>query len=262
MNLLEKNQLQLYEIAIDDSVDLAIRYECCRRLKKHEQYNPHLGDINEFLENNKRLAYQIANKYKSKSHYAVEIEDLIQEAYIGLFKTYSYYDPSKGALATLAYSLMRTEIVKFIKTKPQLVRPPGHIFELAGRIVRMDLKDSQPEVIAKVMEVTLETAENALWYIKYGKHTSTNQPMSKTDGTMVEYAALIGFCDDDSGAEVEEFLNAIPDRVRKTILYLMAGYERKDIAAEFGVSRMWVGKLIEKAQELYVKHRRRSTYAS
>ncbi|MBW4083589.1 sigma-70 family RNA polymerase sigma factor [Paenibacillus sp. S150] len=262
MNLLKKNQLQLYEISIDDSVDLSIRYECCRRMKAHEHYNPHLGDMTEFIQQNKGLVYDLAYKHRRKTRLPVEVDDLIQEGFIGLIKAYNYYDPSKGEFSTLAYPIIRNEMMMYMRDRLPSVKPPSRIYDLIGRILKYQLDNSPPEVIAKALEVPNESAERALWYMEYGAHTSLNQPVGNINGTEVEYSALIGFCEDESGVEVEDFLNALPDRLRKTILYLMAGYNIPDIAREFGISRAWGYKLLEKAQEIYLKDRRRSTFVS
>lgn len=263
-DLLAKNQLQLYEIAIDDSIDLSIRYECCRLLKNndHDHYNPLLGEMDSFIQKNKGMVHQIAYRCLKKTKLPAELEDLEQEGYIGLIKAYHYYEPSKGAVSTLAYPLIRNEVMMYLRDKLPSIRPPRNAYDLIGRIFKSQMEESPPEVVAKVLDVTVDAAKKALWHIEYGITSSLNQPLKDMHGNEVEYAALIGFCDDETGIEVEGFLNTLPDKVKKTVLYLMAGYERKDIANEFGVSRMWVGKLIEKAQELYAKDRRRSAYAS
>lgn len=261
-DLLAKNQLQLYEITIDDSIDLTIRYECCRRLKDHEHYNPHLGDLAEFIQNNKGMVYKLAFQYNKKTRLPVEVDDLIQEGFIGLIKAYNYYDPSKGEVSTLAYPMIRNEIMMYLRDKLPTIKPPSRIYTLMGRIIKHQMDNNSAEVIAKVLDVPAESASRALWYLEHGTHTSLNQPIGDINGTEVEYAALIGFCEDESGAEVEEFLNRLPDRLRKTILYLMAGYNIPEIAIEFGVSRAWGYKLLEKIQELYLKDRRRSKCVS
>lgn len=261
-DLLGKSQLELYEIAIDDSIELSIRYKCCRLLKEneHDHYNPHLGDMGTFIQTNKGMVHTIANRCLKKTKLSVDLADLEQEGYIGLIKAYHYYDPSKGAISTLAYPLIRTEIMMYLRDKLPSIRPPRNAYDLIGRIFKCQMEESSPEVVAKVMDVTVEAAKKALWHIEYGITSSLNQPLRDLRGEEVEYAALIGFCEDETGIEVESFLNTLPDKVKRTVLYLMAGYERKDIANEFGVSRMWVGKLIEKAQDLYLKDRRRSAF--
>lgn len=258
LDLLQKNQLQLYEISIDDSVDLDIRYECCRRLKGREHYNPHLGDMAEFIQQNKGMVYDLAYKCRRKSRFPVEVNDLAQEGFIGLIKAYNYYDPSKGEVSTLAYPIIRNEMMLYLRDKLPAVKPPSHIYGLIGRIIKYQMGDSPPEAIAKALEVPEELAKRALWHMEYGQNTSLNAPVGDIDGTMVEYAALIGFCEDQSGVEVEGFINTLPDRVRKTVLYLMAGYTMKEIMVEFGVSHAWAYKLLDHAREYYLKYRRRT----
>lgn len=262
MNLLQKNQLQLYEISIDESMPLDVRYECCRRIKAHEHYNPHLGDMTEFIQNNKGLVYDLAYKHKKKTRLPIDVNDLIQEGFIGLIKAYSYYDPSKGEFSTLAYPIIRNEMMMYMRDRLPSVKPPSRMYNLIGRIMKYQLDHSPPEVIAKMLEVPEEAAARALWFMEYGTQTSLNQPMTNINGTEVEYAALIGFCEDQSGIEVEEFLLKLPDKLRKLILYLMAGYNIPDISREFGVSRAWGYKLLDKVQELYLKDRGRSSFVS
>ncbi|MCS7232385.1 MAG: sigma-70 family RNA polymerase sigma factor, partial [Elusimicrobiota bacterium] len=60
-----------------------------------------------------KLVYSIALKYKTNF---VELEDLIQEGFLGLQKAYKYFDVSKGvAFTTYASYWIKKQILKYIE---------------------------------------------------------------------------------------------------------------------------------------------------
>ena len=66
----------------------------------------------QFLQKNEKLIWTILKPYCGLDEY----DDLLQEAYIGIFKAIITYDPSYGSkLTTYAYSCARNEIRMYLR---------------------------------------------------------------------------------------------------------------------------------------------------
>ena len=79
-------------------------------------------DTNEQIFNeNIKLAYKIANKYKN--NYNAEFEDIKQCALLGLWKTVKTFDKTKGfAFSTLAYRIITNEINMYLRKESKYIK--------------------------------------------------------------------------------------------------------------------------------------------
>lgn len=83
---------------------------------------------------NLRLAVSIANKHRWSG---MSLDDLIQEANIGLIKAVERYDWRKGfRFSTYATWWIRQQITRSIADKARVVRAPVHIQQTAWQIIR------------------------------------------------------------------------------------------------------------------------------
>lgn len=65
------------------------------------------------------------------------LEDLVQEGFIGLIKAVEMYDPRRGVkFITYATHLIHGEIRHYLRDRTGIIREPGWLHELNGRIVR------------------------------------------------------------------------------------------------------------------------------
>lgn len=83
---------------------------------------------------NKGIIYKIALKYATYS----EIDDLMQEAYLGLHTAVTHYDSSAGVkFITYAYKWIRQAIVRYIENNGSTIRIPVHRHNLLLKYRRL-----------------------------------------------------------------------------------------------------------------------------
>lgn len=227
------------------------------RISGRQPYNPHLGDLTEFIIANKGMVYEVAYRCKRKTKLPAEIEDLIQEGYIGVIKAYKYFDPLKGAVSTFFYRWIRNEIMRFIRDKLPLVRPPKRSYELAGKIIKNKMHDCDPEEISSYFDSTYDAAEKALWRVQHSISVSINETIKLNSGREMEYIELFFTEDDLSELEVSQFLDILPKQQRIVIELMSIGYKKADVAKELGLTRSRIGAVVRSVEVRYLKYRRR-----
>jgi RNA polymerase sigma-B factor len=80
----------------------------------------------------RNLVESVARRY---STYGEQIEDLVQEGYVGLLKSADLYEGNKGVkFATFATHFIRGHIKHYLRDKAKIIRPPAWLQELSLRI--------------------------------------------------------------------------------------------------------------------------------
>lgn len=105
---------------------------------------------------NLRLAYSVAKKYQWSTE---SLDDLVQEANIGLMKAVERFDWRRGfRFSTYAMWWVRQQIARAIADKARLVRVPVHVYEKALKVRRereaFEAREGRPE---SKEEVSLRT---------------------------------------------------------------------------------------------------------
>jgi len=105
---------------------------------------------------NLRLAYSVAKKYQWSGE---ALDDLVQEANIGLIKAVDRFDWRRGfRFSTYAMWWVRQQVSRAIADKARLVRVPVHMFDAASKILReckaFEAKEGRPE---SKSEISLRT---------------------------------------------------------------------------------------------------------
>lgn len=94
-----------------------------------------------FINSNLRLAYSIAKKHKATG---IDLEDLIQEANIGLMRAVDKYDPERGfRFATMASWWIEQAVNRGICNKSRAIRVPVHIWEKNQKIKKFERRYQQ-----------------------------------------------------------------------------------------------------------------------
>lgn len=114
------------------------------------------------VEHNIRLAISVARKY---SQSGIPLEDLIQEALIGVDRAADKFDYRRGLkFSTYAMWWIRHFIQRALHKNRATIRIPGHIVERKRKLDKYmrEHPDSDLQEAADAMEITLTQAEEAL----------------------------------------------------------------------------------------------------
>jgi RNA polymerase primary sigma factor len=119
---------------------------------------------------------------------SLDLDDLLQEARIGLMRAAELWEPSRGAFSTYAYVRMRQAIARAIDERGQMIRIPGHVAPHTRRVKRVahqleaELRRAPTiEEIAVAASLSLPDAELA--YHAAVANVSLDEPLPITDET-------------------------------------------------------------------------------
>lgn len=92
----------------------------------------------QFIEANQRLVRTLAKRHQGQG---VDLEDLVQEGNIGLFRAVDKFDPERGyKFSTLAIWWVRQAIMRAIEDTGRMIRVPTHRHVDLGRMKRQEAR--------------------------------------------------------------------------------------------------------------------------
>lgn len=144
------------------------------------------GDIQAkklMIESNLRLAFSIAKKY---SRHGFDIEDLIQEANLGLIKAVERYDWRKGfKFSTYACWWIKQAATKHITNNSTSVKIPTHLLGYARKVYQAQRdyietfkQEPEPEEIADILGMSLKDVKEAFNVITAKKTVSIDKSIA------------------------------------------------------------------------------------
>jgi RNA polymerase primary sigma factor len=213
---------------------------------------------------NLRLALSIAKKYQWSE---LPLDDLVQEANIGLIKAVERYDWRKGfRFSTYATWWIRQQVTRAIANTAKAVRAPVHIQELARRIIR---EREEAEILLGRSEPEIESAKrngmplSKMWMIlsMFDDVESLDEIDSDTghsradllvdwdaplSSTLVEHASLC--------STISRMLDELDARSRDVIVYRFGLEAKEEMTLEqigqcSGVTRERIRQIESKAME-------------
>lgn len=202
--------------------------------------------VNRLVEANLRFAMYMANRYRRET---VDIDDLIQEANIGLMLAARHYDPDRGVRFTsYAGWWIEAQLRRYLSRHTSVVRIGESVQQVARRLRRVEERLLQEndrvtlEMVALEAGVDLQTAEFAL-----GNASATPLSLDRTMGDVEGEFTLQDMVADETTenafeqAEVETILEPLLENLdsrQRQILQMRYGENRtcNDIGDELGLS--------------------------
>lgn len=98
--------------------------------------------LEQFIEKNKGLIYQLAKKYyRMTCIYGIELDDLYQVGCLGLIEKYKEYDSSKGKMSTFAYQIVRGSILNYLNDNNcSITHIPRNLCLLSQKLAKENVK--------------------------------------------------------------------------------------------------------------------------
>lgn len=200
--------------------------------------------------------------YRGIQDPAIDYDDLFSEGLVGLVKALKKFDPSNGyAFSTFAYPTIAGYILSFLARKGHQIRFPAHSVLLGNRIIKANFQDDDPQYIAQTFGVKEFLVKQALDYVRMRHAFSLDKPQSdsnsKTPDPESDHHFFTKVNDDLTIAEVNEFLQTLPEKKRKILELKMEGLNKREIATIFKCSHQAIFNQIQSIQNLYGRFQRK-----
>ncbi len=202
---------------------------------------------------NMGVARAIAHRYRQRG---LNLDDLIQVAYVGLVKAVNGFDPDRERdFLSYAVPTVSGEVKRYFRDFGWTVRPPRRIQELQAQIARAsgDLahrlgRSARPAEVAEEIGVELEEVIEALAADGAFTPTSLDLPIGE-DGSATLGQLVYDDRNDFGSAEARLVLGPavrrLPRRDRRILeLRFFEGWTQERIAREIGVTQMQVSRLL------------------
>ncbi len=202
---------------------------------------------------NSGIAHAIATRYRGRG---VASDDLVQIAFLGMWKAVQRFDPSFGRdFLSYAVPTIKGEIKRYFRDNGWAVRPPRRIQEIQGKVSAAveELthhlgRSPKPSEVSQFLEVPLDDVLEALSTDGCFTPTSLDTPVgAEESGTLGE---LISDTDEElSSAEARIMLapavRSLSERDQRIVyLRFFKQWTQEQIAQDIGVTQMQVSRLL------------------
>lgn len=186
------------------------------------------GDTTSLVLHNLRLAFSIAATFQNRG---VALEDLVQEANMGLIKAAEKFDINKGyRFSTYAAWWVRQALSRVITNQGRTIRIPAHVIETNSKIekiiselrARLSRMPTDAEIGEQIGKTAKEVREIREYFVEpISIDTTFGEDDENTIGSVIEDTnteSPIEFCISEENSEIVDMVLAtIPEKEAKII---------------------------------------------
>lgn len=212
---------------------------------------------------NINLVVSIAMQYRENYPYAPDLEECVQEGFLGLTVAARKYDPEKGnKFSTMAFLWVRQAISRGVNSGGKLVRLPENRITQYTKISKLDQELSKTmtnreeidqEIVRVLSEKHSKFSKEDLHTIRNAasEHYSLNRRVNDDDSSS-ELMDLVSQTSLDDSAEAELMSSDTQDRLDEC-LHVLSDVQRDVISSNFEVSAGGTGEVMS-PREVKNKH--------
>lgn len=212
-------------------------------INEGQVYNPHLGDIEDVINENMGLVSSVALNWQARTKRELDMDDLMQEGIIGMMKAYQRYVPGEAKFSTFAHYYISKYITLYIRDHTRNIKPSRYYYEIIGKIVQRNLRDLTPEEISNTLGYPLKTIKKSLEHLELIETRFIHDFISPDAET--EQVDVFRTYEDYSQIFVNEFMDSLNETERRIIRYRFYDMTLREIGKEIGVSHALVGLKIK-----------------
>ncbi len=207
---------------------------------------------------NMGVARAIAHRYRQRG---LNLDDLIQVAYVGLVKAVNGFDPERERdFLSYAVPTVSGEVKRYFRDFGWTVRPPRRVQELQAQIAKTSNELSQrlgrsprPTEVARELDVDVDAVIEALAADGCFSPSSLDVPVGE-DGSSTLGQLVSDEHQDYGGAEARVMLapavRRLGERDKRIVeLRFFRGWTQEQIAADIGVTQMQVSRLLARIMQ-------------
>lgn len=207
------------------------------------------------IERHESLVRSLAHKFARPG---VQVEDLVQSAWVALIRALDRFDPSHGTqFSTYAVTCMVGEIKRYFRDHTWSLKVPRHLQEIAANLNRMQDKlytQLQREPTIGEMAVAFKVSEEELleameMYRAYQPFGLDDRHEMSDGNDSMTLGEMHGGPDQDmeqiiETAPLQAAINTLDERKQRIIRrrYLQ-GFSQQQVADELGLSQMHISRL-------------------
>lgn len=215
-------------------------------------YNPALGDRDEFVKKNQGLVWMVVHKTIKKYKQPLDKDDLFQEGVLGLMRAYKSYDPAKGSMSTHAALNIKSKLMCYIRDKASVVKPHRETYEIVGKIIKQKIEQLSVKELSEILNVSEEKIIVALQHMESPHAKSLNMTINESDDT--DGLDMLPYYVDFEIAEINEFTSTLDARSQEALNLRLKGLVQKEIAEIMGISQVGAGRILRRIGEKFKEY--------